>query len=438
MPIISIVGPKGGIGKTTLSINTTAALTQLLGKKTPKKQICLVDLDLRLPTITSLLDCHPRKTFYNLFETLANKTYQIDFLRNLYQIVTWFNAYLEGEIQGRNKKLQKAFVLFKTLKTELFQHMEYKEGLAAYELFLSRGNIHSIPEIKKLKPLLKNIDLPALRKILKQAEHNSRPMVQEYINFIEEYDFSIIGGEVPVLGKRGHRKRINEPEYLLLFLEFLNSVFDRFRYVVLDTPAGGINHLSSLMNVIDQVIFVFDLSNNIAINGSIDALHSFIDYYEEFLADFQTGKLTGLDKNYVTQLTAQKGHNAIVQSLKNKKLGIIFNRGQNPSEIPNALNMLKDYLETLDKYQQLKKRIHILSSLPNHKVINITNNHGTLFYKMDPGLSGCMDMVARAILSDYKTCPTLESGEKTIMEYLTAAKKPPLMGKISQIATNFS
>jgi hypothetical protein len=67
----------------------------------------------------------------------------------------------------------------------------------------------------------------------------------------------------------------------------VNELIGRFKYIVLDTPAGGVNHLSSLMNSIDQVLFIFDMSNSIAVNGSIDALHSFIDYYEDFYEDYK-------------------------------------------------------------------------------------------------------------------------------------------------------
>ena len=59
MPVISIIGPKGGIGKTTLSINTAAALTRSLGKSLSHDSVCLFDLDLRLPTISSILERHP-------------------------------------------------------------------------------------------------------------------------------------------------------------------------------------------------------------------------------------------------------------------------------------------------------------------------------------------------------------------------------------------
>ena len=109
MSIISVVGPKGGIGKTTLSINTTAALTRALSSGKYNNRVCLVDLDLRLPTITSLLDSHPSKTFYDLFECLGKRTYQTDFLKIIYQVVTSFQAYVDGNIAARDEKLNEVF-----------------------------------------------------------------------------------------------------------------------------------------------------------------------------------------------------------------------------------------------------------------------------------------------------------------------------------------
>ncbi len=436
MSIISVVGPKGGIGKTTISINTTAALTRALGAGKDTNRICLVDLDLRLPTITSLLDSHPAKTFYDLFECLGNKVYQVDFLRTFYQLVTWFESNIDGNISASHDKLVDAFHHYKSMNIGLFQSTGFKFGNAIEEMLIQRSEIKTLSQVKALRSAIKKIDLKEYRRLLEEMDETASPVMEEYINYIEEYGFSIIGGEVPVLGKRGHRKRINEPEFLLRFLEFLDGVFQNFEYVIVDTPAGGVNHLSSLMNVIDQVLFVFDLSNTIAINGSIDALHSFIDYYEEFQADYAKGQLMGLDRAHVNRIIAQKGKGDLYQSIKNKKLGIVFNRCQNNQEIENALKMIRDYLDTLDKLHQYKSRIHIVGMVPQHKVINITNNRKSLFYNMDIALSERMDLVAKSILSDNTICPTLADNDKTIIRFLSKFKKPQLLDRLTKVASN--
>ena len=436
MSIISVVGPKGGIGKTTLSINTTAALTRALGSGQDLNRICLVDLDLRLPTITSLLDSHPTKTFYDLFECLGKKAYQVDFLRTVFQMVTWFESYIDGDISASHDKLVDAFNHYKSMNTGLFLSSEFKFGNAIEEMLIQRSEIKTLSQIKALRPAIRKIDLKEYRRLLEKMDETSSPVMEEYINYIEEYGFSIIGGEVPILGKRAHRKRINEPEFLLRFLEFLDGVFQKFEYVIVDTPAGGVNHMSSLMNVIDQVLFVFDLSNTIAINGSIDALHSFIDYYEEFQVDYAKGQLTGLDRAHVNRIIAQKGKGDLYQSIKNKKLSIVFNRCQNNQEIENALKMMRDYLETLDKFHQYKSRIHIVGMVPQHKVINITNNKKSLFYNMDIALSDRMDLIAKSILSDNAICPTLADSDKTIISFLNKFKKPQLLDRLTKKAAS--
>ena len=158
MPVISIIGPKGGIGKTTLSINTTAALTQMLGDSLNHNSVCLFDLDLRLPTISSILESHPRKTFYDLFETLANKTYQVDLLRSIYRILTLFQAYLDKEIVGKNTQLQKSLALYKNINIDLFHFSEFSFGDLLQEFFLERGQIHTVTQIKALKPILQKLD----------------------------------------------------------------------------------------------------------------------------------------------------------------------------------------------------------------------------------------------------------------------------------------
>ena len=438
MPVISIIGPKGGIGKTTLSINTTAALTRMLGDSLNHDSVCLFDLDLRLPTISSILESHPRKTFYDLFETLDNKTYQVDFLQSIYRILTLFQAYLEKEIDSNNAQLQKSLALYKNMNIELFHFSEFNFGNVLQEFFLERGQIHTVKQIKFLKPLLKKLDVDQLKKIIKEQENNSRPVADEFINYIEEYKFSLLGGEVPILGKRNHRKRINEPAFLLLFLEFVNELIGRFKYIVLDTPAGGVNHLSSLMNSIDQVLFIFDMSNSIAVNGSIDALHSFIDYYEDFYEDYKRGQLSGLDKAYVNRMIALRGEEAVTEILSNKKFGIIFNRCQSPKEISNCLDQLREYLETLDRYDEYKDRIHMVGMVPQHKIINITNNRGTLFYDKDSSLSKCINLIVENILTDNQNCPTLSNTNGEILQFLQKKGQGSWASRFGRIASSLS
>jgi cellulose biosynthesis protein BcsQ len=438
MPVISIIGPKGGIGKTTLSINTTAALTRMLGDSLNHDSVCLFDLDLRLPTISSILESHPRKTFYDLFETLANKTYQVDFLQSIYRILTLFQAYLDKEIDDNNAQLQKSLALYKNMNIELFHFSEFSFGNVLQEFFLERGQIHTVKQIKILQPLLKKIDMDPFKEIIKERENNSRPVADEFINYIEEYKFSLLGGEVPILGKRSHRKRINEPAFLLLFLEFVNELIGRFKYIVLDTPAGGVNHLSSLMNSIDQVLFIFDMSNSIAVNGSIDALHSFIDYYEDFYEDYKQGRLTGLDKAYVNRMIAIRGQEAVTEILSNKKFGIIFNRCQSPKEISECLDQLREYLETLDRYDEYKDRIHMVGMVPHHKIINITNNRGTLFYDKDSSLSKCINLIAENILTDNQNCPTLSNSNGEILQFLQKKGQGSWASRFGRIASSLS
>ena len=438
MPVISIIGPKGGIGKTTLSINTTAALTRMLGDSLNHNSVCLFDLDLRLPTISSILESHPRKTFYDLFETLANKTYQVDLLRSIYRILTLFQAYLDKEIVGKNAQLQKSLALYKNINIELFHFSEFSFGDLLQEFFLERGQINTVTQIKALKPLMEKIDMDMIKEIIKEREDNSRPLADEFINYIEEYKFSILGGEVPILGKRSHRKRINEPAFLLLFLEFVNELIGRFKYIVLDTPAGGVNHLSSLMNSIDQVLFIFDMSNSIAVNGSIDALHSFIDYYEDFYEDYKQGHLTGLDKAYVNRMIALRGEEAVTEILSNKKFGIIFNRCQSPKEISICLDQLREYLETLDRYDEYKDRIHMVGMVPQHKIINITNNRGTLFYDKDSSLSKSINLIAENILTDNQNCPTLSNSNGEILQFLQKNGQGSWASRIGRIASSLS
>jgi cellulose biosynthesis protein BcsQ len=436
MSIISIIGPKGGIGKTTLSINIAAALASRGNSKGAKSQVCLIDLDLRLPTISSILDSHPRKTFYDLFETLANKTQQADTLQILYRIISAFKSYLSGDSSASNPQLAKSLALYKNINMDLFRFSDYSFGNDVYELFLQRGKIERPAHLKAMARLIENIDDMEIRAHMGDMRENSRPLVADYVNYIEEYGFSIIGGEVPIMGKKNHRKRINEPAYLNLFLEFLNEVSERFDHVVLDTPAGGVNHVSSLMNIMDHVLLVFDMSNRIAVNGSLDALHSFIDYYEDFLGEFKRDRLTGLDKVYVNRLIAAHGHRAVEDTLRDKKIGLLFNRCQGSDEIADCLKRMREYLDTLDKYEEYKNRIRIVGMMPQHKIIHITNNQRTLFYDKDKQLQKRMDLIAKSIHSNRP--PALSSSDDEILEYLADREKSGFAQRLGRLAASFS
>jgi hypothetical protein len=190
------------------------------------------------------------------------------------------------------------------------------------------------------------------------------------------------------------------------------------------------------MNSIDQVLFIFDMSNSIAVNGSIDALHSFIDYYEDFYRDFKQGRLTGLDKAYVNRMIATRGEEAVTEILSNKKFGIIFNRCQSPKEISSCLDQLREYLETLDRYEEYKDRIHMVGMVPHHKIINITNNRGTLFYNKDSSLSKCINLVAENILTDNKNCPTLSNRNEEILAFLQKKGQGTWASRFNRIASS--
>ena len=440
MAVISIIGHKGGVGKTTLSINIAAAITKAMHSTKTKEPVCLFDLDLKLPTITGILNSHPQKTFFNLFEVLANRTYQVDFLQELYQILVPFQEYKAGNIPKDDPRLLKSIAKYKNMNEKLFNHSEFEFGDQIHELFLMRGDIERPSDLRKraVTQLFKRIDIKKLKKILREYEGSARPDIGEYISYIEEYGFAILGGEVPILGKKSHRQRINEPEFLALFLELIQEICEEFGHVILDTPAGGVNHLSSIMNSIDQILFVFDVSNPIAVKGSIDALHTFIDYYEDFYANFKKGHLTGLDKSYVDRLVAIRGEKAVEQALKTKKMGIIFNRCQNNNEITLCLDQLRDYLDTLDKYEKYKDRIHLVGLLPNHKVVNITNNRGTLFYGKDKTLSGRMDAIAKSIIDPNYICQTLIYSNAEIISFLEKKSNFSLSTTFSRIASSLS
>ena len=206
----------------------------------------------------------------------------------------------------------------------------------------------------------------------------------------------------------------------------------------MDTPAGGVSHISSVMNIMDHVLLVFDMSNRIAINGSLDALHLFIDYYEEFLEDFNHDRLTGLDKAYVNRLIASKGHRAVEETLRDKKIGLLFNRCQGTDEITDCLRQMREYLDTLGKYEEYKSRICIVGMMPQHRIIHITNNQRVLFYDKDRELRKRLDQVAQSIHSESLTAPALSSPDEEILRYLEDKEKSSFVARLSRLASSFS
>ena len=133
------------------------------------------------------------------------------------------------------------------------------------------------------------------------------------------------------------------------------------------------------MNSIDLILFVFDVSNTVAVKGSIDSIHTFMDYYEDFYENYKNGLLTGMDKTYVDRLIVSRGGKAVEQALETKKMCIVFNRSQKINEVTQSLDQLREYLDTLGKYEKYRDRIYLVGLIPNNKVINITNNRGSLF-----------------------------------------------------------
>ncbi len=60
MRIISVTGGKGGIGKTTLSINMAVAFAKM------KKKVLLFDADLGLANVDVMLDLQPEKNIHDV------------------------------------------------------------------------------------------------------------------------------------------------------------------------------------------------------------------------------------------------------------------------------------------------------------------------------------------------------------------------------------
>ena len=119
-------------------------------------------------------------------------------------------------------------------------------------------------------------------------------------------------------------------------------------------------------------------------------------------------------------------------------MGIIFNRCQKTKEISPCLDQLREYLETLDKYEEYKDRIHLVGLLPHHKIINITNNRGALFYDKDRTLSSRIDAVARSIIDQNAVYPTLAYSNSEIQTHLEKKPSRGLSSAFSRIASSLN
>ena len=80
---------------------------------------------------------------------MANRTYQVDFLQELYQILIPFQEYKAGNIPKDNPRLLKSIAKYKNLNEELFNHSEFEFGDQIHELFLMRGDIERPSDLKK-------------------------------------------------------------------------------------------------------------------------------------------------------------------------------------------------------------------------------------------------------------------------------------------------
>jgi len=80
----------------------------------------------------------------------------------------------------------------------------------------------------------------------------------------------------------------------------------------------------------------------------------------------------------------------------------------------------------------------MIGMVPHHKIINITNNRGTLFYDKDSALSNCINLIAENIISENKFCPTLSSSNSDILQFLQKNGKGNWLGSFKRIASSLS
>jgi len=76
--------------------------------------------------------------------------------------------------------------------------------------------------------------------------------------------------------------------------------------------------------------------------------------------------------------------------------------------------------------------------VPHHKIINITNNRGTLFYDKDSALTNCVNLVAQNIISENKFCPTLSNSNNDIIQFLQKNGKGSWFNPFKRIASSLS
>ncbi|NMA02292.1 MAG: AAA family ATPase, partial [Clostridia bacterium] len=67
--VVTVFGTKGGVGKTTISVNMAAQLT-----KRTKKKVVLVDLDLQFGDVSVFLNIVPKKTIAELVQERGKLT----------------------------------------------------------------------------------------------------------------------------------------------------------------------------------------------------------------------------------------------------------------------------------------------------------------------------------------------------------------------------
>ncbi|MDH4378993.1 MAG: AAA family ATPase [Vampirovibrionales bacterium] len=69
--LIAVFSNKGGLGKTTIAVNTAMALSEVIQSEAMGKPVALVDFNLQLGDITTFLDIQPKQTVVDVIKNLA-------------------------------------------------------------------------------------------------------------------------------------------------------------------------------------------------------------------------------------------------------------------------------------------------------------------------------------------------------------------------------